>query len=60
MNKPLEPSKNFNEKLFTEIKRTHLVKNIINITIIGFFKALLSILEVLRIPGATAKKDQKK
>jgi hypothetical protein len=55
-----ELSKNFNNKLFKEINRSQLFKNIISITIISFLKVFLSIFEVFQIQNSSEKRDKKK
>ncbi len=47
MNKESMLSKDFNKKLFSEIKRNILIKNIISITLISFFKIIVSLFDVI-------------
>ncbi len=53
-------SKNFNEKLFGEIKRELFLKDILSITVASFVKVFVSIFELFSKPSAPDNKDSKK
>lgn len=59
MSKEPKLSKNFNSKLFGEIKRNLLFKNILSITLISFFKIIVSLFDVFA-PSKSSNKDFEK
>ena len=47
MNENPKLSKNFNAKLFSEVNRKLLYKNLFNIILVGFFKGFVSVIDVI-------------